>query len=172
MSDKTNPETPQDNTPPSLPLAINLQYAKDLSFEVPRGATTFTALQSAPMVGVNVDVQASRIEKDQSIYEVTLLIRAEATEAPTGSSEEPGPVVFIAELAYAAIITLDNPPQELIEPILLVEVPRLIFPFARAIISDVTRDGGFPPVAIQPIDFAAMWQAKQEQNFPEPEGEA
>ena len=52
------------------------------------------------------------------------------------------------------------------------EVPRLIFPFARAIISDVTRDGGFPPVALQPIDFAALWQAKQEQNFPEPEGEA
>lgn len=172
MSDKTNPEAPEDNTPPALPLAINLQYAKDLSFEVPRGATTFTSLQAPPQVNVNVDVQASRIDKEQSIYEVTLLIRAEATEAPAAGSEEPGPVVFIAELAYAAIVTLDNPPQDLIEPILLVEVPRLIFPFARAIISDVTRDGGFPPVALQPIDFAAMWHARQEQNFPEPEGEA
>ncbi|MBA5725163.1 MULTISPECIES: protein-export chaperone SecB [Bombella] len=172
MPDTKNPETPQDNTPPSLPLAINLQYTKDLSFEVPRGAATFTSLQAPPQVNVNIDVQANRIEQEQSIYEVTLIIRTEATEAPLEGSKEPGPVVFIAELAYAAIVTLDNPPQEIIEPILLVEVPRLIFPFARAIISDVTRDGGFPPVALQPIDFAALWQAKQEQNFPEPEGEA
>ena len=95
MSDKTNPEAPQDNTPPSLPLAINLQYTKDLSFEVPRGASTFTSLQAPPQVGVNIDVQANRIEKEQSIYEVTLIIRTEATEAPAEGSQTPGPVVFI-----------------------------------------------------------------------------
>ncbi|MCX5613948.1 protein-export chaperone SecB [Bombella saccharophila] len=172
MSASNGPTAGQDNTPPALPLAINLQYTKDLSFEVPRGAATFASLQAPPQVGVNIDVQASRIEEEQSIYEVTLIIRAEATEAPAEGEQTAGPVVFIAELSYAAIITLENPPQELIEPILLVEIPRLLFPFARAIISDVTRDGGFPPVVLQPIDFAALWQAKQEQNFPEPEGEA
>nr|WP_215769403.1 protein-export chaperone SecB [Gluconobacter sp. P5E10] len=62
--------------------------------------------------------------------------------------------------------------QELVEPILLVEVPRLIFPYVRSIISDVTRDGGFPPVVLQPIDFVALWQAKRAQQFPEPAGEA
>lgn len=172
MSDSTTSEAAQDNTPPTLPLAINLQYTKDLSFEVPRGAATFTTLQAPPQVGVNIDVQANRIEKDQDIYEVTLIVRTEATEAPAEGSDKPGPVVFIAELSYAAVVTLDNPPQEVIEPILLVEVPRLIFPFARAIISDVTRDGGFPPVVLQPIDFTALWHAKQAQNFPEPAGEA
>ncbi len=165
-------DTAADNAPPALPLAINLQYTKDLSFEVPRGAATFASLQSAPQVGVNIDVQANKIDAEQSIYEVTLSIRAEATEPPAEGSTQAGPVVFITEIAYAAIVTLENPPEEIIEPILLVEVPRLIFPFARAIVSDVTRDGGFPPIVLQPIDFTALWQAKREQNFPEPAGEA
>ncbi|MDF7674475.1 protein-export chaperone SecB [Acetobacteraceae bacterium ESL0709] len=158
------------NTPPAMPLAINLQYTKDLSFEVPLGASIFTSLRNAPQVNVNIDVQANRIEQEQSVYEVALAIRAEATDHPEDGSASR--MVFIAELTYAAIVTLDNPPEDLIEPILLVEVPRLLFPFARSIISDVTRDGGFPPIVLQPIDFVALWQAKRAQEFPEPAGEA
>lgn len=172
MAANQNNTPPQDNTPPSIPLAINLQYTKDLSFEVPRGAETFSTLRSAPQVGVNIDVQANRIEKERPVFEVSLVIRAEATEPAAEESNEQGRVVFITELTYAAIVTLEGAQQELIEPLLLIETPRLLFPYARAIISDVTRDGGFPPIVLQPIDFAALWQAKQEQNFPEPEGEA
>ncbi len=69
------------------------------------------------------------------------------------------PTVFVAELTYAGVFTLSGLPDNAIEPVLLVECPRILFPFARNILSDVTRDGGFPPVLLQPIDFVALWQA-------------
>ncbi|NHO33861.1 protein-export chaperone SecB [Acetobacter fallax] len=147
--------------PPALPLAINLQYTKDLSFEVPAGPEIFTALQAAPQISVNIDVQANRLQNDQSVYEVALTIKTEASEAPTTEGGPAGRKVFIAELTYAAVVSLNNPPPELVEPLLLVEVPRLIFPYARNILGDVTRDGGFPPVVLQPIDFVALWQARR-----------
>lgn len=148
-------------TPPALPLSVNLQYTRDLSFEVPAGAEIFATLRNQPQIGVNIDVQANRLQDDQMIYEVVLTIKTEAKESPETEGGAPGRTVFIAELVYAAVVTLTNPPQELIEPILLVEVPRLIFPYVRNILSEVTRDGGFPPVVLQPIDFVALWQAKR-----------
>lgn len=161
-----------EGAPPPLPLAVNLQYTKDLSFEVPVGAAIFASLRAAPQIGVNIDVQVNRLEETQPVFEVALAIRSEASEPPAEEGGQAGRTVFIAELTYAAIVTLGETPQEMIEPILLVEVPRLIFPYARAIISDVTRDGGFPPVVLQPIDFVSLWQAKRSQQFPEPAGEA
>ncbi|KXV72937.1 protein-export chaperone SecB [Acetobacter cerevisiae] len=161
----------EQSAPPALPLAINLQYTRDLSFEVPGGAEIFATLRSQPNIAVNIDVQASKLQDDQSVYEVTLAIKTEAKEAPETEGGTAGRTVFIAELAYAAVVTLTNPPQELIEPMLLVEVPRLIFPYARNIISDVTRDGGFPPIVLQPIDFVALWQAKRAE-FPQTAGNA
>lgn len=158
-------------TPPALPLSINLQYTRDLSFEVPAGAEIFATLRNQPQIGVNIDVQASRLQDDQMVYEVVLSIKTEAKESPELDGGTPGRTVFIAELVYAAVVTLTNPPQELIEPILLVEVPRLIFPYARNIISDVTRDGGFPPIVLQPIDFVALWQARRAE-FPQTAGHA
>ncbi|GBQ92543.1 protein-export chaperone SecB [Asaia krungthepensis] len=172
MSDTAqNPVNDQGN-PPALPLSVNLQYTKDLSFEVPAGAAIFATLRSAPQIAVNIDVQANRLEEAQPVFEVALAIRAEATEAPETEGGAAGRTVFIAELTYAAIVTLTDAPAELVEPILLVEVPRLIFPYVRSIISDVTRDGGFPPIVLQPIDFVALWQAKRAQQFPETAGNA
>ena len=164
-------ETDQSAPPPALPLAVNLQYTRDLSFEVPVGAEIFATLRSQPQIGVNIDVQANRLQDDQMVYEVVLSIKAEAKEAPEKEGGPAGRTVFLTELVYAAVVTLTNPPQELIEPILLVEVPRLIFPYARNIISDVTRDGGFPPIVLQPIDFVALWQARRAE-FPEAAGHA
>ena len=158
-------------TPPALPLSINLQYTRDLSFEVPAGAEIFATLRNQPQIGVNIDVQANRLQDDQMVYEVILSIKTEAKESPEMDGGTPGRTVFIAELVYAAVVTLTSPPQELIEPILLVEVPRLIFPSARNIISDVTRDGGFPPIVLQPIDFVALWQARRAE-FPQAAGHA
>nr|WP_321983597.1 protein-export chaperone SecB [uncultured Lichenicoccus sp.] len=149
--------------PPALPLTMNLQYTKDLSFEVPAGAEIFATLRSNPQISVNIDVQANRLQQDQAVFEIVLAIKTEATE-PAGESGAAPRVVFIAELAYAAVVTLNEVPDTMIEPLLLVEVPRLIFPYARNIISEVTRDGGFPPVVLQPIDFVSLWQAKRGQN--------
>ncbi|WP_428392586.1 protein-export chaperone SecB [Lichenicoccus sp.] len=146
--------------PPALPLTMNLQYTKDLSFEVPAGAEIFATLRANPQISVNIDVQANRLQKDQMVFEIVLAIKAEATE-PTTETGAVGRVVFIAELAYAAVVTLTDAPETMVEPILLVEVPRLIFPYARNIISEVTRDGGFPPVVLQPIDFVGLWQSKR-----------
>ena len=72
--------------------------------------------------------------------------------------------MFIAELAYAGVFTLAGLPDDAVEPVLLVECPRLLFPYARNILADVTRDGGFPPVLLQPIDFVALWQSRRNQS--------
>lgn len=147
---------------PAAPLVINIQYIKDLSFEVPGAPAIFTTLRTAPRVDLNLDVQARRITDGQDVFEVVLTIRADASDpaAPTNGAE-PTPKVFVVELAYAGVFTLAGIPAETVEPILLVECPRLLFPFARNILSDVTRDGGFPPVLMQPIDFLALWQSRR-----------
>ena len=174
MSDTIPPGIPagdapaQTGVPAAMPLAMNLQYIKDLSFEVPSGPEIFATLRSAPQIAVNIDVQARRIQQEQPIFEVALVIRVEATEPKDGEAQgtpaAAGRVVFVTELNYAAVVTLGEVPEQAIEPLLLVEVPRLIFPYARAVVSDVTRDGGFPPVVLQPIDFVALWQAKRQQD--------
>ena len=155
---------PQDAQQPVPPLVVNVQYVKDLSFEVPGAPEIYSTLRSQPNVNINLDVQARRITEGQEIFEVTLAIKAEATEQPAepnGAAQRP---VFIAELAYAGVFTLSGIPAETVEPVLLVECPRLLFPYARNILADVTRDGGFPPVLLQPIDFVALWQSRRAQG--------
>jgi preprotein translocase subunit SecB len=147
------------------PLVLNIQYTKDLSFEVPNAPAIYTVLRSPPNVNINLDVQVRRIQEGETVFEVTLAARAEATILPAtkanGSVEEKPTVVFIADLSYAGIFTLTGIPEAQMEPILLVECPRLLFPFARNILADVTRDGGFPPVMLGPIDFVGLWQSRR-----------
>ena len=148
------------------PLVVNLQYVKDMSFEVPNAPAIYSTLRSAPNVNINLDVQARRLQEGESVYEITLAIKATATEQATanGAAAAAGPAVFIAELAYCGVFTLNAIPDESVEPVLLVECPRLLFPYARNILADITRDGGFPPVLLQPIDFVALWQARRAQG--------
>jgi len=153
-------------TAPVQPLVLNVQYTKDLSFEVPNAPAIFAQLRSAPHVNINLDVQVRRIEDEHTVFEVTLTVRAEGTATPptaNGATEEKPTVVFIADLAYAGIFTLTGIPENQQEPILLVECPRLLFPFARNILADVTRDGGLPPVLLGPIDFVGLWQQRRAQ---------
>jgi preprotein translocase subunit SecB len=145
------------------PLTVNIQYVKDLSFEVPGAPMVYTTLKAPPRVDINLDVQVRRVQEGQSVFEVTLAIRAEAHESTGNGSAEGGVRVFLAELAYAGIFTVGNVPENTVEPLLLVESPRILFPFARNILADVTRDGGFPPVLLQPIDFVALWQTRRAQ---------
>jgi preprotein translocase subunit SecB len=148
------------------PLVVNIQYVKDLSFEVPGAPQIFTTIRAQPQVSINLDVQARRVQEGQSVFEVSLMIRAEAhdnSQQQNGQASAPAPTVFVAELTYAGVFTLSGLPDTAIEPVLLVECPRILFPFARNILSDVTRDGGFPPVLLQPIDFVALWQSRRNQ---------
>lgn len=164
-------QAPQAQAQPEMPpLVVNIQYVKDMSFEVPNAPAIYTQLRAQPQVNINLDVNARRIYDNQHVYEVTLMIRAEAGEAQPAANGQGGgapppqgaPTVFVAELAYAGVFTLSNLPDDAIEPILLVECPRLLFPFARNILADITRDGGFPPVLLQPIDFVALWQSRRQ----------
>jgi preprotein translocase subunit SecB len=129
-------------------IGIENQYIKDLSFENPVGPAAATVIQNNPQVSVEVSTSARMISENR--YEVCLIIHGKA-------ELENGPV-FIVELTYGAAIALDNVPDDAVQPILLIEGARLLFPFARNIVADVTRDGGFPPLFLQPIDFMQLYQ--------------
>jgi preprotein translocase subunit SecB len=118
----------QPQQPP--PLVVNIQYVKDLSFEVPGAPQIFNQLRSQPQVNINLDVQARRVQEGQTVFEVSLIIRAEAHDgtAQANAAAAP-PTVFVAELTYAGIFTLTGLPENAIEPVLLVECPRILFPF-------------------------------------------
>lgn len=137
--------------PPGQQLIINAQYVKDLSFENPRAPNSLRQQATQPAVEINVDVKAQSLAQDT--YEVVLTIKCSANM----QSE----ALFLVELAYAAVVTVRNVPQELLSAVVLVETPRLLFPFARNIIAETTRDGGFPPLMINPIDFGELLRRNQ-----------
>ncbi len=151
---------PVDGPTPVGPLMLNLQFTKDLSFEVPGAPEIFATLREQPRVDLQLDVQARPLQDGANVYEVSLQIRADAKAAIDGQNQ----TCFIAELVYCGIFTIDVPPDQ-VEPLLLVECPRLLFPFARNILADITRDGGFPPVLLAPIDFVALWQSRRAQGL-------
>lgn len=170
MSQTTTAVPPQGQAPAGPPpLVVNAQYVKDLSFEVPGAPQIYQRLRAAPQVGINLDVQVRRLQDTGGVYEVGLVIRAEARETaapnqPAPTAADAGPAVFIAELTYAGVFTLTGIADTAIEPVLLVECPRLLFPYARNLLGEVTREGGFPPVLLQPIDFVALWQSRRAQS--------
>ena len=127
-------------------IQVLAQYVKDLSFENP--AAPISLQGQKPALEVGVDVQARGLGTDQ--YEVMIRVRADAKAATQ--------TVFVCELSFAGVFMLKGIPQENIQPLLLIECPRLLFPFARRVVADVTRDGGFPPLLLDPIDFAALYR--------------
>ena len=140
-------------TPSSGPqqLILNAQYIKDLSFENPRAPQSFAQQPAQPEVEINVDVKARNLNPD--VFEVVLTINATARAQ--------GETVFLVELAYGSVVTIHNTTPEMLPMLVLVETPRIVFPFARAIIANATRDGGFPPLMINPIDFAELLRRQQ-----------
>jgi preprotein translocase subunit SecB len=155
------PEAPQGQ--PALPnLQVVAQYIKDLSFENP-GATS--NLAGRPQIELGVDLNASRLAGDQDMFEVELKIRVDA--------KGDGRALFLMELAYAGVFRLTNVPDTGTQQmILLIQAPHMLFPFARRIVADVVRDGGMPPLMIEPIDFLALYQARVAQAAGQPQGSA
>ena len=140
----TRPTEPQQ-------LIVNAQYVKDLSFENPRAPQSLIQQTTQPELEINVDVKASNLGPE--VFEVVLTINATARAQ--------GETVFLVELAYGSVVTIKNAAAELLPALVLVETPRIVFPFARAIIANATRDGGFPPLMINPIDFAELLRRQQ-----------
>ncbi|KCZ91776.1 protein-export protein SecB [Hyphomonas johnsonii MHS-2] len=124
------------------------QYVKDLSFENPG----HPPVQTQPNIDLGIDVGATPHADGNGLYEVSLKLSAKATADQT--------VLFISELDYAGLFQLQNVAEDQLEPMLLIECPRLLFPFARRIIAEITREGGFPPLLIDPVDFVQLYQAQ------------
>jgi preprotein translocase subunit SecB len=142
----------------ALPLAVNWQYVRDLSFESPRAPQVFVQQAPAPQVSIQVRVDARPV--GENTFEVVLVVEAKAV-----SGEDP---VFLVELEYAGIFTAAPMAPDALTPLLMIEGPRLLFPFARELIASTTRSAGFPPLLINPIDFADLYrqQLRQRQNAP------
>ena len=131
------------------------QYVKDLSFENPNAPAVYQS-QTAPAIDVQFNIAASPIA--DGVHEVELKIEVKAV-----ADDE---AVFVVDLTYAGLFGLRNVPDEHLQPFLLGEAPRILFPFARRIIADAVRDGGFPPLMLEPIDFQALFiqQAQAQQG--------
>ncbi len=139
-----------DNVVP--PITINGQYIKDLSFENPGQGYSLQNKVFSPEIDVDVNVDVQEVTEGN--YEVILSTKINAKQDKKN--------IYILELQYAGGFTLSGLPSDVIDPVLLIECPRLLFPFVRQIIADVTMNGGFPPVCLDPIDFAGIYQ---QQNF-------
>lgn len=159
MSDQptsSEPSTDSDGSgttgarPGALPIIINAQYVKDLSFENPNAPRSLMAGQPAPQVSVSANVEAQALA--ENVYEVVLMLRAEAKSGEN--------TAFLTELSYGGVFTLQGLAPEHHRPVLLIEGARLLFPFARAILAEATRDGGFPPLMINPIDFLDLYRRR------------
>ena len=131
-------------------LNVLTQYVKDLSFESPGAPQSLRGRSEAPAININVDVNANPL--GDTDYDVVLTLNAKA--------EAEGKVLFNVELIYGGVFRVAGFPQEHMLPVLFIECPRLLFPFARQVIADTTRAGGFPPLMIDPIDFARMFQQR------------
>ena len=130
-------------------LVMHAQYVKDLSFENPNAAEVLAQNAGQPNVDVGVNVNAVKLNDEQ--FEVALRLTADA------KADEKQ--LFLVELTYAGMVSVQGANEQEINPMVMIEGPRLLFPFARAVIANITREGGFLPLNIQPIDFVAVYRA-------------
>jgi preprotein translocase subunit SecB len=160
MADTSNDGRTGGPAPGQGNFGILAQYVKDLSFESPGAPMSLRSRSSTPNINIGVNVQAKPLQQPGEV-EVELRINAQAVEGTA--------TLFAIELIYAGVFRLTNFPEEALRPLTFIECPRFLFPFARQIVSDASRNGGFPPLMIDPIDFAAMYQqraAEPPQNRP------
>ena len=146
MTIGTDTDHSADSAGEPTTMQINAQYIKDFSFENPNSPSSLQP-KTEPEVEVNVDVQATSLS--HHVYEVSL------TTSITGRDQSQ--TLFIIELIYAGIFTFSRESDDNIQPALLIDCPQLLFPFARSIISNITQNGGFPPLLLQPVNFAQLY---------------
>jgi preprotein translocase subunit SecB len=143
---------PQAEEAPAPGMNILGQYIKDLSFENPNSPQSLQQGEQ-PKLDINVNVNASPLGEDQ--FEVVLTL--------TTKAERPDLVMFNVELVYGGVFRITGVPQEHMHPFVMIECPRMLFPFARQILADATRNGGFPPLLLDPIDFAQLYRQNMAQ---------
>jgi preprotein translocase subunit SecB len=131
-------------------LSVMVQYIKDFSFENPNAPNSLMQQQQQPQIGIQINVNPKQLSATD--FEVELKLE--------GKAELVGTVLFAFDLNYGGVFRLTNIPQENLGPLLMIECPRLLFPFAREIISSAISNGGFPPLLLHPIDFVGLYQRK------------
>jgi preprotein translocase subunit SecB len=160
MSATNGGPDPQDGMPqiPMMQIGTVMQYVKDFSFENPNAPRSMAPSAQQPAININIGVEAAPLTETDC--EVTLRLE--------GRAEAQGLLLFGFELLYAGVFRILNVPQESLQPTIMIECPRLLFPFAREIIATATRNGGFPPLLLEPVDFVTLYRQRLAATQPTP----
>jgi preprotein translocase subunit SecB len=148
----------ENGAPPQLNVLA--QYIKDFSFENPNSPNSLSTQEQQPSITIQINVAANSLGEND--YEIALAVE--------GKAESGEMLLFSFELIYAGVFRIQNVPQDSLHPFVMIECPRLLFPFAREIIANAVRNGGFPPLLLDPVDFVGLYrqnmarQAEQQQQ--------
>ena len=165
--------TPGNGGPAQIPpgtqaqpqLSVLGQYIKDLSFENPNAPRSLSPSQTQPAIQIQINVGVQQLAETD--YEVSLKL--------DGKAESAGSVLFAFDLTFAGVFRVQNVPAESLQPLVMIECPRLLFPFAREIVATAVRNGGFPPLLLDPVDFVSLYQqrvAQMQAGQPAPPADA
>ncbi len=154
MVTTTNGGQAQDKPPQ---LNVLAQYIKDFSFENPNAPRTLTPSAQQPTINVQINVNATPLAEND--IEVVLHLE--------GKAENAGMLLFSFDLSFAGTFRVLNVPQESLHPVVMIECPRLLFPFAREIIASSVRNGGYPPLLLDPVDFVSLYRQKMAETQPD-----
>jgi len=144
MTDTASNPAPAADKPA---IFLRAQYIKDLSFENPRAPASIFSLREAPQMDVSINLGAQRL--DEKVFELSIHIATRAVAEKT--------TVFLCDVVYAGVIEVQSIPDEALESAIFIQGAQLLYPFARRVVADLTRDGGFPPLQLEPMDFATMY---------------
>ena len=139
-------------------IGVLAQYVKDFSFENPNAPRSMAPSTQQPAISIQIGVDAAPMSG--SDVEVTLRLE--------GKAESQGMLLFGFELLYCGVFRIQNVPPDSLQPVVLIECPRLLFPFAREIVAAATRNGGFPPLLLEPVDFVALYRQRMAAAQPAP----
>lgn len=155
MAEKANGKSEKSGNPAQQPIQVKIlsQYVKDLSFENPNIRKLMAAPGDQPNLKVEVNVNAERVDGD--IYESAIEFKATA-------SNNVG-TIYVLETVYAGLFKIESIPEDALEPFLLISGPTTIFPFLRRLVADVSREGGYPPLMLDPIDFAGLYMRRKQE---------
>jgi preprotein translocase subunit SecB len=146
---------PQQPQPQQTQPQLNVlgQYIKDFSFENPNAPRSLTPTQTQPAIQIQINVGVQQLADTD--YEISLKL--------DGKAESTGTVLFAFDLTFAGVFRVQNVPQQSLQPVIMIECPRLLFPFASEIVATAVRNGGFPPLLLDPVDFVALYQQRAAQ---------
>src|SRR5215475_1517830 len=135
-------------------LSVLGQYIKDFSFENPNAPRSLAPTQTQPAINIQINVAVQQLAETD--YEISLKLE--------GKAESAGTLLFAFDLTFAGVFRVQNVPQQTLQPLIMIECPRLLFPFAREIVATSVRNGGFPPLLLDPVDFVALYQQRAAQT--------